>query len=105
MVSSVSQSTPVPPWRISSCTIAPASGLPETPENASEPPHCSAIRRPVSGSSVRTSASTRVEPAAHDRLALRQPGGQAAADAEEGVRHVVERKPVLAHERLAAARS
>jgi len=45
--------TPVPPWRTSSCTIAPASGFPDTPENASDPPHCSATRKPLSGSGVR----------------------------------------------------
>ena len=41
-----------------------------------------------------------VDPAAHDLLARRQSRGQAAADAEERVPHVVERQPVLAHERL-----
>ena len=30
--------------------------LPDTPENASEPPHCNAIRNPCNGSLVRCSA-------------------------------------------------
>ena len=34
----------------------PTRGFAETPENASEPPHCSAIRSSESGSSVRRAA-------------------------------------------------
>ena len=82
IVSSVSVRTPVAPWRIASCTSAPASGFPETPENASDPPHCRAMRRPLRGSGVRRSAATA---GSHSRI-RRSPSAKSAINPRPKVR-------------------
>ena len=46
-----------PPAAITSRATAPASGFPEMPENASEPPHCRAMFSADSGSSHRRAAA------------------------------------------------
>ena len=80
--------------------MPPASGLPDTPEKASEPPHCSAIRRPASGSSVRTSAST----ASIQPRTIFSPAASPAARPPPTLRNACRTwssgKPVLAHVRL-----
>ena len=46
-----------PPAAITSRATAPASGFPEMPEKASEPPHCRAMFSADSGSSLRRASA------------------------------------------------
>ena len=65
--------------------------MPEMPENASEPPHCSASFSSDKGLKRASGRVDLLQPALHDGLRLGQSGLKAAPERKKGVRNCVQR--------------
>ena len=83
---------------MTSFATQPASALPETPENASEPPHCRARRRLPTGSGVRLAAATSGSQPSISSDARATSSSNPRFDAKERMWHVAERVVAVLHE-------